>query len=179
MWASSPDFPDITEAEVDAIVAGFDDSSALAVNGLRIGGEKYMVVAGEPGEAIRGKKGSGKLPEAYFLGVGDCIVGMLMLLKFTTMPSRCLKRRLVCGLYEGLGVIMAFSMVHFVGVPLQMPTSSPPPPSPESPPPSSGGVTIKKTTTALVFGIYGEGVTGSECNVVVENLGDYLKDQGI
>ncbi|KAL6770886.1 PRO1 [Auxenochlorella protothecoides x Auxenochlorella symbiontica] len=100
VWASSPDFPDITEAEVDAIVAGFDDSSALAVNGLHIGGEKYMVVAGEPGEAIRGKKGS-------------------------------------------------------------------------------GGVTIKKTTTALVFGIYGEGVTGSECNVVVENLGDYLKDQGI
>lgn len=40
-------------------------------------------------------------------------------------------------------------------------------------------MTIKKTETALVFGIYGEGVTGSECNVVVENLGDYLKDQGI
>lgn len=60
VWASSPEFPDITEAEVEAIVAGFDDSSALAVNGLRIGGEKYMVVAGEPGEAIRGKKGAGK-----------------------------------------------------------------------------------------------------------------------
>ncbi|KAK2079332.1 glutamate-5-semialdehyde dehydrogenase [Prototheca wickerhamii] len=100
LWASSPDFPEVSEDEVTAIMKGFDDAAALAATGLRIGGEKYMVVAGEPGEAIRGKKGP-------------------------------------------------------------------------------GGVTIKKTATALVFGIYDEGVTGSECNVVVENLGDYLKDQGI
>lgn len=31
----------------------------LPQNGLRIGGEKYMLVAGEPGEVLRGKQGSG------------------------------------------------------------------------------------------------------------------------
>ena len=45
--------------------------------------------------------------------------------------------------------------------------------------PSAGGVTIKATNGALVIGIYAEGVTPGECNVVVEQLGDYLKDQGI
>lgn len=59
VWASSPDFPEVSEEEVENIMKGFDDAGALAVNGLRIGGEKYMVVAGEPGEAIRGKKGAG------------------------------------------------------------------------------------------------------------------------
>lgn len=52
-------------------------------------------------------------------------------------------------------------------------------PTPDRTPVGAGGVTIKKTVTALVFGIYGEGVTPPECNVVVENLGDYLKEQGI
>jgi hypothetical protein len=32
----------------------------LLQNGIRIGGEKYMMVAGEPGEVIRGKKGPGR-----------------------------------------------------------------------------------------------------------------------
>lgn len=59
VWASSPDFPEPSEEEVAAIMKGFDDAAALAATGLRIGGEKYMVVAGEPGEAIRGKKGPG------------------------------------------------------------------------------------------------------------------------
>lgn len=66
---------------------GFDDASVLATNGLRVGGEKYMMIAGEPGEVIRGKKGA-------------------------------------------------------------------------------SGVTIKKTNSAVVIGIYGEGVTPGECNMV-------------
>jgi profilin len=41
------------------------------------------------------------------------------------------------------------------------------------------GVKIKKTVGAMVIGIYGENVTPGECNVVVENLADYLKEQGI
>jgi len=40
-------------------------------------------------------------------------------------------------------------------------------------------VTIKKTVSGLVIGMYGESVTPGECNLVVENLADYLKDQGI
>lgn len=40
-------------------------------------------------------------------------------------------------------------------------------------------VCIKKTTSALVFGISQDPVTPGDCNVVVENLGDYLTSQGI
>ncbi|KAK9820976.1 hypothetical protein WJX81_006255 [Elliptochloris bilobata] len=41
------------------------------------------------------------------------------------------------------------------------------------------GVTIKATATALVIGIYSEGVQPGDVNIVVENLGDYLKEQGM
>lgn len=41
------------------------------------------------------------------------------------------------------------------------------------------GLTIKKTNSALVIGIHGEKVTPGECNLLVENLADYLKEQGI
>eukprot|EP01018_Ginkgo_biloba_P001536 Gb_19630 [translate_table: standard] len=42
-----------------------------------------------------------------------------------------------------------------------------------------GGITIKKTHGALVMGIYEEPLAPSECNMVVEKLGDYLMEQGI
>mmetsp|Transcript_25456 Transcript_25456/g.35072 ORF Transcript_25456/g.35072 Transcript_25456/m.35072 type:complete len:132 (-) Transcript_25456:388-783(-) len=42
-----------------------------------------------------------------------------------------------------------------------------------------GGVTIKKTNSAMVIGFYTDGVQPGDCNVVVENLGDYLVGQGI
>ena len=42
-----------------------------------------------------------------------------------------------------------------------------------------GGLTIKKTASAFVIGIYGEGVQPGDCNVIVENMGDYLASQGI
>ena len=41
------------------------------------------------------------------------------------------------------------------------------------------GVTVKKTMTALVIGIYSKGVQPADCNVIVENLGDYLAGQNI
>jgi profilin len=100
IWAQSADFPGVSDEEASAIMKGFDDPSFIAQNGLHIGGEKYMMIAGEPGEVLRGKKGT-------------------------------------CG------------------------------------------CTIKKTDSAIVIGIYGEGVTPGECNVAVETLGDYLKDSGI
>jgi profilin len=43
----------------------------------------------------------------------------------------------------------------------------------------TGGVCIKKTTSALIIGIYDTPTQPPECNVVVENLGDYLIGQGI
>jgi profilin len=41
------------------------------------------------------------------------------------------------------------------------------------------GVCIKKTATAFVVGIYGPGVQAGDCNVLVEGLGDYLKEMGV
>lgn len=43
----------------------------------------------------------------------------------------------------------------------------------------AGGVTVKKTTSAMVIGIYSEGVRPADCTLIVENLGDYLIGQGI
>ena len=92
-----------SHVQVAKLVAGFDDSSELAANGLFLGGEKFMLLAGEPGAVIRGRGRDAK----------------------------------------------------------------------------TKGVTIKRTTSALVIGIYNEGVQPADCNLVVENLGDYLIGQGI
>lgn len=89
--------------QVAKIVRGFDDTSELAANGLWLGGEKFMLLAGEPGAVIRGRGKENK----------------------------------------------------------------------------SKGVTIKKTVSAIVFGIYEEGVQPADCNTVVEGLGDYLVGQGM
>jgi len=89
--------------QVTKIVRGFDDTSELAANGLWLGGEKFMLLAGEPGAVIRGRGKENK----------------------------------------------------------------------------SKGVTIKKTVSAIVFGIYEEGVQPADCNTVVEGLGDYLVGQGM
>ena len=94
---------DGTVTQVAKLVAAFSDPSDLAANGLWLGGEKYMLLAGEPGAVVRGR-------------------------------GKDVKTR---------------------------------------------GVTIKKTNTALVAGVYDEGVQPADCNMVVENLGDYLAGQGI
>ena len=59
VWASSPGFPDVTPEEVDALVAGLADGgeAALAAAGLHLGGVKYLMIPGDPGSVIRGKKG--------------------------------------------------------------------------------------------------------------------------
>ena len=60
VWAQNNEFPDISADEVGALVRGLADSSSLA-GAIKFGGEKYMLVAGEPGEVLRGKKGPGAL----------------------------------------------------------------------------------------------------------------------
>ncbi|CAL9195795.1 unnamed protein product [Musa hybrid cultivar] len=99
VWAQSGSFPQFKPEEITAIMTDFDEPGSLAPTGLFLGGTKYMVIQGEPGAVIRGKKGT-------------------------------------------------------------------------------GGVTIKKTNLALIIGIYDEPMTGGQCNMVVERLGDYLYDQG-
>ncbi|THU70002.1 hypothetical protein C4D60_Mb08t20390 [Musa balbisiana] len=99
VWAVSASFPQFKPEEITAIMTDFDDPGSLAPTGLFLGGTKYMVIQGEPGAVIRGKKGS-------------------------------------------------------------------------------GGITVKKTNLALIIGIYDEPMTGGQCNMIVERLGDYLWDQG-
>ncbi|KAJ6406431.1 hypothetical protein OIU84_010032 [Salix udensis] len=62
--------------EVAAIMKDFDEPGSLAPTGLFLGGTKYMVIQGEPGAVIRGKKGSGgvtikKTSQALIIGVYD------------------------------------------------------------------------------------------------------------
>ncbi|XP_021741382.1 profilin-1-like [Chenopodium quinoa] len=59
VWAQSSTFPQLKQEEVKAIVNEFDVPNTLAPTGLFLGGEKYMVIQGEPGAVIRGKKGPG------------------------------------------------------------------------------------------------------------------------
>lgn len=46
----------------------FDEPGSLAPTGLHLGGIKYMVIAGEPGAVIRGKK------VCLFLAVIDMVL---------------------------------------------------------------------------------------------------------
>ncbi|CAL9173629.1 unnamed protein product [Musa hybrid cultivar] len=59
VWAQSDAFPQYKPEEIAAIMKDFDEPGSLAPTGLYLGGTKYMVIQGEPGAVIRGKKGSG------------------------------------------------------------------------------------------------------------------------
>ncbi|XP_062101459.1 profilin [Humulus lupulus] len=59
VWAQSATFPQFKPEEIVAIVKDFDEPGSLAPTGLFLGGTKYMVIQGEAGAVIRGKKGSG------------------------------------------------------------------------------------------------------------------------
>ncbi|KAK8958616.1 hypothetical protein KSP40_PGU000901 [Platanthera guangdongensis] len=100
VWAQSESFPQFEPSQISGIVNEFNEPGSLAPTGLRLGETKYLVIQGEPGAVIRGKKGA-------------------------------------------------------------------------------GGVTVKKTNQAMIFGIYNEPVNPGQCNIIVENLGDYLLEQGL
>ena len=76
VWAQSPNFPQFKPEEITAIINDFDQPGSLAPTGLYLGGTKYMVIQGEPGAVIRGKKGSGgitvkKTSGALLIGIYD------------------------------------------------------------------------------------------------------------
>jgi profilin len=56
VWAQSGSFPEATLTEIANIVGGFEENSTLPQHGLFLGGVKYMVIQGDPGAVIRGKK---------------------------------------------------------------------------------------------------------------------------
>ncbi|RWW65196.1 hypothetical protein BHE74_00027508, partial [Ensete ventricosum] len=68
VWAQSASFPQVRNhvfsiqfkpEEITAIMSDFAEPGSLAPTGLYLGGTKYMVIQGEPGAVIRGKKVSG------------------------------------------------------------------------------------------------------------------------
>ncbi|CAL9749651.1 unnamed protein product [Musa acuminata subsp. burmannicoides] len=76
VWAQSEAFPLCKPEEIAAIMKDFDEPGSLAPTGLFLSGTKYMVIQGEPGAVIRGKKGSGgvtikKTNLALIIGIYD------------------------------------------------------------------------------------------------------------
>nr|A4GDS0.1 RecName: Full=Profilin-4; AltName: Full=Pollen allergen Ole e 2; AltName: Allergen=Ole e 2 [Olea europaea]AAZ30416.1 pollen profilin [Olea europaea] len=59
VWAQSATFPQFKPEEMNGIMTDFNEPGHLAPTGLHLGGTKYMVIQGEAGAVIRGKKGSG------------------------------------------------------------------------------------------------------------------------
>ncbi|KAM7274488.1 hypothetical protein ACFE04_016354 [Oxalis oulophora] len=59
VWAKSDSFPQVKLEEVAAIMKDFEEPGHLAPTGLYLDATKYMVIQGEPGAVIRGKKGPG------------------------------------------------------------------------------------------------------------------------
>ncbi|CAL5359193.1 unnamed protein product [Camellia sinensis] len=62
--------------EIAAIMTDFAAPGSLAPTGLHFGGTKYMVIQGEPGAVIRGKKGPGGVTvkmtsQALIIGIYD------------------------------------------------------------------------------------------------------------
>ncbi|XVE52010.1 hypothetical protein DITRI_Ditri02bG0086000 [Diplodiscus trichospermus] len=76
VWAQSSSFPAFKAEEITAIMKDFDEPGSLAPTGLHLGGSKYMVIQGEAGAVIRGKKGAGgvtvkKTNQALIFGIYD------------------------------------------------------------------------------------------------------------
>ncbi|XP_052733709.1 profilin-1-like isoform X2 [Vigna angularis] len=76
VWAQSSSFPQLKPEEVSGIMNDFNEPGTLAPTGLYLGGTKYMVIQGEPGSVIRGKKGPGgatvkKTNMALIIGIYD------------------------------------------------------------------------------------------------------------
>ncbi|CAJ1955336.1 unnamed protein product [Sphenostylis stenocarpa] len=74
VWAQSSKFPEFKGEEIEAIMKDFDEPGSLAPTGLLLGDTKYMVIQGEPGAVIRGKKGGGgitvkKSNQALVIGI--------------------------------------------------------------------------------------------------------------
>ncbi|XP_071737271.1 profilin-2-like [Rutidosis leptorrhynchoides] len=76
IWAQSANFPQVKPEEITAIINDFKEPGSLAPTGLHLGGAKYMVIQGEAGAVIRGKKGPGgvtvkKTGMAIIFGIYD------------------------------------------------------------------------------------------------------------
>ena len=101
VWAQSPEFPQLSPEQVQALLKGVDEPNSLGGTGIKVGGPaeedviKFFLIPSEAGSVLRGR-------------------------------------------FKGDGIV------------------------------------IKKTKQTLIIGISKEPVTGSECSVRVEEIGDHL-----
>lgn len=161
----------------------FNEPGFLAPSGLFLGDTKYMVIQGEPGAVIRGKKVTISISYVmitYYTSIHHQIVVNFSfkwrldimhsrLQSHVPLPRWAPARELYIYLYSKIQstFILTFQVWHFSFSICLCDCQG------------SGGITIKKTNQALIFGIYEEPLTPGQCNMVVERLGDYLVDQGM
>ncbi|PPR81537.1 hypothetical protein GOBAR_AA39181 [Gossypium barbadense] len=183
VWAQSSNFPQFKPEEITGIMNDFAEPGSLAPTGLYLGGTKYMVIQGEPGAVIRGKKllvlkSWGAFSRNNRLGVcnGDnaCDPLALFLCLFDGWYCQhCGVRHATNGtLVHASRVLQGakkLSAMTWLLILYAWPANCKGP----------GGVTVKKTNLALIIGIYDEPMTPGQCNMIVERLGDYLIDQGL
>ncbi|RLM93448.1 hypothetical protein C2845_PM08G02890 [Panicum miliaceum] len=145
--------------EITAIMNDFNEPGSLAPTGLYLGGSKYMVIQGEPGVVIRGKK------------ILQLLAISWLPLVFAKSDERCTREV----------VNQSKQLIYFEEEKL-IPDRTYDPDrsflSSEFECYLDQVVTIKKTNLAIIIGIYEEPMTPGQCNMVVERLSDYLVDQG-
>lgn len=171
----------------------FDQPGHLAPTGLHLAGTKYMVIQGEAGAVIRGKKVIyilymySALTWNEIFSIVEPVIHFYYPLIFIINVFFISQKEdyafLKVYLQHGTFCKFFFSFLRKImlivrrndlidnmqltQLPMYLEWQG------------SGGVTIKKTGQALVFGIYEEPVTPGQCNMIVERLGDYLIDQGL
>ncbi|PON67870.1 Profilin [Parasponia andersonii] len=103
VWAQSDTFPQFKPEEIAAIVKDFEEPGSLAPTGLFLGGIKYMVIQGEAGAVIRGKKdGCGyhctpwNFPITSVVIISDCV----SLVGSGGVTVKKTNQALIIGIYE-------------------------------------------------------------------------------
>ncbi|KAI7731759.1 hypothetical protein M8C21_025842, partial [Ambrosia artemisiifolia] len=179
--------------EINAIIKQFDAVGTLAL--------RYMVIQGEPGAGIRGKKGAGgicikKTGQAMVFGIyeepvapgqcnmvverlGDYLVdqGIIRRISHISWLILQVKPEEITGIMNDFNEpgSLAPTGLYLGGTKYMVIQGEPGAVIRGKKGP--GGVTIKKTTMSLIIGIYDEPMTPGQCNMIVERLGDYLLEQ--
>ncbi|KAK8457383.1 hypothetical protein SEVIR_3G177600v4 [Setaria viridis] len=79
VWAQSAAFPQFKAEEMADIMKDFDKPGHLAPTGMFLGTTKYMVIQGEPGAVIRGKKVPNFVHQLWFFL--NCFLSLTALYK--------------------------------------------------------------------------------------------------
>ena len=163
----------VSPEEVQKIVAGMDDPSALQAGGVYVGGEKYMFIQSDDrlvaAKKVRFACRVRRWTTHPSLGASANIAPT----RPTTMPSPTrddTQRKPSTRL----------SRVRETPPPLPPPSRPLTPPRPPTPTTQgSTGLFVCKAATCVVIGTHDENIQGGNCNTCVGNLADYLLNNGM